>query len=126
MGGFIRSNLERPKPKQINTTVNKEVYDDFKDWCKVKGYPINVMIETFMNQFVGGQFLIDYDKAKEMNKSAESKVTLNTTVNLKSFNKFKDCCKAMGYPINVILTGFMRQFIDEEYILEFRKIDEEL
>lgn len=122
MGGFIRSDVERVETKQISTTINKEVCEDFKDWCKIKGYPINVMIEIFMSQYVDGKFLIDLENAKIWNDKTKDKIVLNTTVDLKVFNDFKDCCKIIKYPINAMLTAFMKQFIDEEYVLEFRKV----
>ena len=125
MGGFIRSNAERTEIKQINTTVNKEICEDFKDWCKTKGYPINIMIEIFMSQFVDGKFLINLDKARIWNDNTKEKMVLNTTVNLEIYNKFKDCCKAIKCPINAILTAFMKQFIDENYVLEFKKADKD-
>jgi antitoxin component of RelBE/YafQ-DinJ toxin-antitoxin module len=124
MGGFIRSDAERVETKQINTLINKEICEDFKDLCKVMGYPINVMVEIFMRQFVDGKFPVELDKAKELNKKAEYKVTLNTTVSLEIYNNFKDYCKEIGYPLNAILASFMNQFVNEDYVLEFKKIED--
>ena len=122
MGGFIRSNAERVETKQINTMIDKKICEDFKDSCKVMGYPINVMIETFMRQFVDGKFIIKLDKAKEINKKAKDKVTLNTTVNLETYNNFKDYCKEIGYPLNSIMASFMKEFVSEKYVLEFKRV----
>ena len=122
MAGFIRSNAERVKTKQISTAINKEICEDFKDSCKTMGYPINIMIETFMRQFVHGKFPIKNNKLRKWNKGAKDKIILNTTVNLGVYNDFKDYCKTNGYLINEVITGFMKHYVDEEYIIEFKKV----
>lgn len=57
---------------------------------------------------------------------------LNTKVNKKVFDRFKDCCKEDGYALNVMLETFMRQYtngrfkIDAEDILKFKNDGAEL
>ena len=122
MAGFIRSDAERVETKQINTMVDKTICENFKDSCKIMGYPINVMLEVFMKQFVDGKFSIKFDEAKELNKKSKSKVTLNTTVNLEVYTNFKSHCKEIGCPVNAILTSFMKQYVEEDYVMEFKKV----
>lgn len=123
MGGFIRSNAERVKTKQISAKIDKEVCDDFKDYCKIFGYPINIMIEIFMKQFVDGKFVIECDKNNKRDNNVEEKTVINTTVNLEVYNEFKSYCKENGYFVNAIFTAFMKQFIEEDYVLEFKKVE---
>lgn len=123
MSGFIRSNAERVKTKQISAKINKEICDDFKDYCKITGYPINIMIEIFMKQFVDGKFLIECNEISKRNDDTEEKVVINTTVNFEIYNKFKSYCKENGYFVNAIFTAFMKQFIEEDYVLEFKKVE---
>ena len=51
----------------LNTTISKNVLDDFRDYCKSVNLPMNTVLETFMYQFAQGQFsfrLIKGDKNK--------------------------------------------------------------
>ena len=52
MGGFIKRDVDRVETTALNQKVNKEVFDKFKDYCKELGYPMNVVLETFMLQYV--------------------------------------------------------------------------
>ena len=62
---------------------------------------------------------------------AETKA-LNTKVNKRVFEAFKDCCGELGYSMNVMLETFMRQYangrfeLDEEDILKFKNDGEEV
>lgn len=40
----------------LNTTINKNVLDNFRDYCKSINCPMNTVLETFMEQFADGQF----------------------------------------------------------------------
>ena len=57
---------------------------------------------------------------------------LNTKVNKRVFEDFKDCCSELGYSMNVMLETFMRQYandrfdLDNEDILKFKNDGEEV
>ena len=51
MAGFIKVDADRVETTALNTKVNKRVFDEFKVRCKEAGYPLNVMLETFMRQY---------------------------------------------------------------------------
>ena len=59
MGGFIKRDVERVETQALNTKVNKKVFDAFKDCCKRQGYPLNVMLESFMRQYADGDFKLN-------------------------------------------------------------------
>ena len=40
----------------LNTTINKNVLDNFREYCKGINCPMNMVLETFMEQFAQGQF----------------------------------------------------------------------
>lgn len=46
----------------LNTTINKEILDSFRNYCKEINIPMNVVLETFMNQFSDGQFSLKLSK----------------------------------------------------------------
>lgn len=48
----------------LNTTISKEIFDEFKISCKDIGVPMNVIIETFMRQFNDGGFFLKFEKEK--------------------------------------------------------------
>lgn len=62
---------------------------------------------------------------------AETKA-LNTKVNKKVLENFKDCCKEQGYSMNVMLETFMRQYsngrfeLSEDDILKFKNDEAEV
>ena len=49
----------------LNTTFNKEIYLNFKTFCKSNGYFVKHVITAFMEKFVGGNFVLEY---KEVTK----------------------------------------------------------
>lgn len=48
----------------LNTTINKGVLNDFRDYCKEINCPMNMVLETFMKQFAEGQFTFKLNKNK--------------------------------------------------------------
>ena len=125
MGGFIKVDAERTETMALNTKVNKYVFDDFKVYCKELGYPMNVVIETFMRQFANGKFRIDSDDINKFNKknNDDKKATINTTFNKEIYLDFKSYCKANGYFVNSAITAFMEKFVSREYVMEFIKLE---
>ena len=59
MGKPVTSNVPRAETTALNTKVNKEVFESFKDYCAYLGYPMNVVLETFMRQYANGRFELD-------------------------------------------------------------------
>lgn len=118
MAGFIRSNVKRVKTSALSTSINKEVFDDFRDYCKELGYPMNVMIETFMRQYGKGTFDIseeDIFKFKDENEDGN----LSTTISAEVYLNFKETCQFNGYPVRHVLSAFMEKFTSRNYVLEY-------
>lgn len=46
----------KQKRTVLNTTMNEEVLNDFREYCKTINLPMNTVLETFMRQFAQGQF----------------------------------------------------------------------
>ncbi len=58
------SGLKRKEP--LNTTIDGKILNGFKASCKQTGIPMNVIIETFMNQFTNGEFRLKFGDANDM------------------------------------------------------------
>ena len=48
----------------LNTTINDTVLNNFRDYCKGINCPMNMVLETFMEQFSNGQFSFKLIKNK--------------------------------------------------------------
>lgn len=50
----------------LNTTIKKEVFDEFKAKCKRTGVPMNTLLEVFMDQYNNGEFKIKFTKGNDI------------------------------------------------------------
>lgn len=46
----------------LNTTISKDVMDDFRSYCKDMNCPMNMVLEAFMKQFANGEFIMKLGK----------------------------------------------------------------
>lgn len=54
----------KSKRAMLNTTINEDVLNSFRDYCKGINCPMNMVLETFMQQFSEGQFSFKLSKSK--------------------------------------------------------------
>lgn len=54
----------KQKRAMLNTTINENVLNNFRDYCKSINCPMNMVLETFMEQFSEGQFTFKLGKNK--------------------------------------------------------------
>ena len=54
----------KPDRAMLNTTINETVLNNFRDYCKGINCPMNMVLETFMEQFASGQFSFKLIKKK--------------------------------------------------------------
>ncbi len=124
MGKPVSSNVERVETTGLNTKVNKEVFEGFKDCCKYLGYPMNVMLETFMQQYANGRFeLSSEDILKWKGDKSETDI-LNSSFNKKIYLEFKSACKSEGYFVKHVIAAFMEKIVTKNLILEYVNADE--
>jgi hypothetical protein len=125
MAGFIKGvTVEKVETKALNTKVNKEVFDNFKIRCLELRYPMNVVLEVFMQQYANGRFNMDADDIIKWKKDDSDVDTLNTTFNKKIYFDFKSACKGNGYFVRHIITAFMEKFANGNLALEYVEIAE--
>jgi hypothetical protein len=119
MGKPVSSDVKRAETTALNTKVNKEVFTNFKDSCAYLGYPMNVLLETFMQQYANGRFEIEHDNIIKWKKDDSEVDTLNTTFNKEIYLNFKASCKGNGYFVKHLIMAFMEKFSSGNYIMEF-------
>lgn len=119
MGGYIKRDVKRVETNALNTKINKEVFDDFKDCCKKQGYPMNVMLETFMRQYANGNFHLDADDIMKFKNDGKEVDTLNTTFSKEVYLAFKSACKVNGFFVKHVIAAFMEQYTNRNFVLEY-------
>ena len=55
----------------MNTTIKTEVLKNFKDYCKEIGYPMNLILDCFMEQFTKGEFSLKIGKNNKLEVDIE-------------------------------------------------------
>jgi hypothetical protein len=122
MGKPVTSNVQRAETKPLNTKVNKEVFESFKDYCAYLGYPMNVVLETFMRQYANGRFKLDTDDILKFKNDGKEVDTLNTTFNKDIYLDFKSACKDNGYFVKHVIIAFMEKFASRNFVMEYRDV----
>lgn len=121
MGKPVTSDVTRAETTALNTKVNKEVFESFKDYCAYLGYPMNVVLETFMRQYANGRFDLDKEDILKFKNDGKEVDTLNTTFNKEIYLEFKSTCKGNGYFVKHVIMAFMEKFASRDFILEYTK-----
>lgn len=62
----IKSDSEPNKRAMLNTTINEGVLTEFKGYCKELGFPMNMILESFMAQFNDGEFKLKIARANKL------------------------------------------------------------
>ena len=122
MGKPVNSNVSRAEITALNTKVNKEVFESFKDYCAYLGYPMNVVLETFMRQYANGRFKLNEEDILKFKNDGKEVDTLNTTFNKEIYLDFKSACKGNGYFVKHVIIAFMEKFASKDFILEYTNV----
>lgn len=122
MGKPVTSNVQRAETKPLNTKVNKEVFESFKNYCAYLGYPMNVVLETFMRQYANDRFKLDKEDILKFKNDEKEVDTLNTTFNKEIYLDFKSTCKGNGYFVKHVITAFMEKFASKDFIMEYTNV----
>lgn len=125
MGGFIKRDVDRVETTALNQKVNKEVFDRFKDYCKELGYPMNVVLETFMLQYANDRFPIRAEDILKWKREEYPVETLNTTFSKDIYSRFKTRCKDNGYFVKHVVMAFMEKYSTRTLRMEYVEINAE-
>ena len=127
MVGYIKRDVEqRTEHVGLNLKINREVFNSFKDYCKKRGYPMNVMLESFMQQYANGRFQLNSEEINKW-KGVECEIDiLNTTIDKTIHKAFKSTCKGNGYFLRHVLMAFMAKLVSTQYNLEFAEVGSKL
>lgn len=116
VAGFIKCDVERVEIQALNTKVNKEVFDRFKEICKRNGLPLNIVIEIFMRQYADNMFPLTNDQVMKYKYEDYETATLNTTFSKDVYYRFKKTCKDNGFFVKHVLDAFMEEYVKGEYL----------
>lgn len=123
MAGFIKGvEVKKVETTALNTKVNKEVFDNFKIRCLELRYPMNVVLEIFMQQYANERFGVDSEDILKWKKDDSEVDTLNTTFNKEIYVNFKSTCKGNGYFVKHVITAFMENFANRNLALEYVEV----
>lgn len=125
MGKPVSSNVERAETFSLNTQINKEVYEKFKDCLAHQGYSMNVILETFMRQYADGGFDLEHDEIMKWKINKHEASTLNTTFNKEIYMKFRYYCRGNGYFVKHVVTAFMVRYIERNLVMKFVELETE-
>lgn len=123
MGKPVSSSVKRAETTALNTKVNKEVFNNFKDCLAYKGYAMNTMLEVFMQQYANGRFNIEHEDIIKFKNDDSEVETLNTTFNKEIYLNFKSACKGNGYFVKHVIMAFMEKFASGKFIMEFVEVE---
>ena len=119
MAGFIKVDVKKLPTKPLNTQINKEIFYDFKVKCKERGLPLNIVIEAFMSQYANGRYDLDKERVIKWKEDDGETETLNSTFNKEVYDKFKDAVKKDKFFIKHVITVFIEDYVNNDYVLEF-------
>lgn len=62
----LKIDVEKMERMVLNTTIRKDVLNDFKAYCKAAGIPMNILLEAFMRQYVNGEYVMRIAKENSL------------------------------------------------------------
>lgn len=62
----MKTDAKAGKRAALNTTIRKEILDEFKAYCKETSIPMSMVLEAFMQQFVTGEFTMKIARANKL------------------------------------------------------------
>lgn len=69
----LKIDIEQKKRATLNTTIDPDVFDEFKRSCKSAGVQMNTLIECFMRQYNEGCFYLSLGNNKKRKENLEIK-----------------------------------------------------
>lgn len=125
MGGYIKLEVEKPKTQQINLKINAEIFKEFQKKCKIRNLQMCTVVETFARQYANDGFdLNEKNIIKWKNDNGEVS-TLNTPINKDVYIQFKNKVKDNNLFVRHVISAFIEDYANNDYVLEFTQINEQ-
>lgn len=125
MGGYIKLEVEKPKTQQINLKINAEIFKEFQKKCKIRNLQMCTVVETFARQYANDEFdLSEKNIIKWKNDNGEVS-TLNTPINKDVYIQFKNKVKDNNLFVKHVISAFIEDYANNNYVLEFTQINEQ-
>ena len=102
--------------------VNKYVFRKFRDSLAKCGYPINVMLEIFMRQYVLGKIQLDEENILFFKEYVGETELLRTPVNREIRERYFVFCRAKGISTRIPIMTFMQEYLEGKFVPELRKV----
>lgn len=115
---YMKSEVEVDARARILADVNREIYTEFRDNCRKRGIPINILFEAFMKQCIEDQIEIPLISTK-----TNDPMRVGTTIPKDISDSFKAKCKEIRIPIRIMLESFMYQYNRGEFELVLRRVN---
>lgn len=62
---FVKGHIKKTKEKgRFATTINKEIYDNFRKKIADDKYPMEFVLETFLKEYINGRFKLELTKGE--------------------------------------------------------------
>lgn len=124
MGRPVNSKVQREKTSPLHMEVNEDVFTKFKDSLAKYGYPMNVMLEIFMRQYVLGRIQLENENILKFKSDNGKTALLRTPVNREVRENYFEYCNERNLPKKVPIMAFMKEYAEGEFTPEFRKTSE--
>ena len=115
---YMKSNAEVEPRAKIVAAINGEIYTEFRDNCRRRGIPINILIEAFMRQCIEEQIEIPI-----ISNQTNDPIRFGTNVPKDIADSFKAKCKSSRIPMRIMLESFMYQYNKGEFELVLRRVN---
>lgn len=124
MAGYIKLEVEKLETQQINLKINAEIFEEFQKKCKIRNLQMCTVIETFARQYANNKYELSKEDVFKWKMDDGETSTLNTPINKEVYIKFKDKVKDNGLFIKHVISAFIEDYANNDYVLEFVSVDE--
>ena len=101
--------------------INKAVFREFRDSLARYGYPMNMVLEVFMRQYVLERIHLDRQNMIKLKYDMGETSLMRTRVNREAREKYFAYCRAEKLPTKVPIMEFMKEYTEGKFVPEFRE-----
>ena len=123
MGGYIKIEAEKFETQAINMRINSEIFETFQKRCKERNLQMYMIIEVFCRQYANGRYNLNRDNILKWKDNNSKTSVLNTSINKKVYNDFKDVVKMQGLFVRHVLSAFIEDYGNTCPVMEFANKD---